>query len=562
MWDSVIGINVDDTEPDYQVIPTSFYTLSKDDSTWSADLGHNVTTVTMYQVPQWVPYWFPGGFDIFADVGGITDDNTPTGAVITDFSDAINDMLQNRIGVGAGDINAASFAATKSELTAWLEIRGVIDRVQRGSQILAWLAFQCRSLLRFEAGEIYLDYLSNAMGSNVTPTIGTTIEYMDELELSFDSPDEVVNEIEYTFRGPKAERKTGKAIDTDSISAYGRKSVRANFTLIAAADQAEIVGGFWVYRWGRPWRRGQVSCVLATLPFQRNDAVTVDFDNWSLDSVPAEITDVRHTPGDDAIRFGLRFPFYSGCATSCEAFCETGSETIAVTTCTGACETADQAACTLVCMTRIENRATGCAACELGNQVVAWDMEADWIACGLCETACQSCQGSCVSSCESGCETDCEVASTTNECDTSCIVGGGACETASECGAACETDCMTGCETVVEGPCGEGCQVACEVPACQTGCEVYGQACGGSCEVSGCETTGCEVGCETGCETASTSNDCDTSCIVGACESQCEVGGCETSCETGDTTTPDCDLACETNAMSSCAMNDTTFAGF
>ena len=540
-WADMFGsIFSDDQEADFQAIPESFYVTSKNDNTWNSELGHNVTTITMKLLPSQVPFWRPEGMTLWADISGITDDDTPTGTLITNPSDIIKDVLKNRIGdIVDGDIDSTSFSATKSSLASWLEWRGVIERVMRGGQLVAWLALQCRSRIRFEAGQIYLSYLTNAMGANVSPAIDKDNALLDTVRLSWDSPGEVINELTYSFRGPDDEKKTGLIKDAASISAYGRKAGSINLKFVAAQDQAEQVAYHWLYRWSRNWQRGQVRGFLPLLPFQRDDAITVDFPAWELESVPADVTDIRHRPGaagsqPDNITADLRFPVYHGCTGTCEAFCETGSESIAVTVCTSTCETAAQTLCALLCQTRNENM-EGCGTnCQVGNQVLTVDPpeDGDWIdstggPMGPCITVgCQSCQGDCV--------TDCQTFS--NDCSTSCISQGGSCETT------CEAQCTVAVET---GICTESCEAPGEVGVfpCDNECE-------GNCQIS----DGCNSGCETDCQTGTTTCACDEACEPG--------GACEASCETGQTVDPSCDLACEPSGMATCDLSDTTFAGY
>jgi len=563
-----IGAQDKDMNPEMNPIESSFYSVDLDDNTWVADLGHNVTTLTFKILPQWIPGWTPDGFDIYVDLEGIENDG---GNMIENPADVIDDVLQNRVGIAAADINTASFTAAATA-TNWLHFAGPIERIISGRELATWLAVQCRCRIQFEAGEIYLNYLINGSGAAVSPVIQKANIIMDTAQLRWEDPGEVINEIEYVTRDKDGKEASAVLKQSTSITDYGRKQTRLDMKLLSSKAEAKQVAHFWLDRWAWPWRRFGCRGYLPFLPFLRDDNVVVDWSDWSIDSVPGRVTDLRHEP-DEINVDGIIYQ-YLGCSASCEGYCETGCESSCenwcqtgceTTGCEAACETACQTLCQLACTTAAENvngicgantGAAACIGCVMGCTTEAVD-DAPGGEEDNCKTACQTCQGSCVSACMVSCEVACETSYVTNDCDTSCIVGG--CESNCEAGG-CETCCMTGCEVHTEAVCmnaceAAGCEPACEAgceascePACQTGCELGTQCgCPGTCE-AGCEagcTASCEQGCETVCETGSTTNDCSTSCIISACETQCQVGGCEVSCETAQTSDFSCDKKCE-----------------
>jgi len=534
---------------DYHSLPTSLYELNKDDNTWVANIGHNITTITLPMLTVWFDFYKPDGLDLWADLEGVTDDNTSTGTLITTFPNAIYDFLVNKLGISGANVDLTSFTDANTNTSEWLEVRGNIAKLVRGSTALSAMAFQCRSRIIFEAGKVYLKYLSNAIGTPTTPTIDTTVEYENGLTLSWEDAGEVTNELKYTWINDDLKTISEIAEDEDSITSYGRRSANLKFDFISKRDQAEQIAVFWLRRWSNAFRRGQVRCNLKALPFQREDVVTVDFDDWNLDSVPVEVTDIYHSPSTggnvEEINVGIKLPIRIGCATSCELFCETGSESIAVTVCGDACETSCQVACQLFCQT-VSETDVGCgsASCQIGDQLIGEPCVYTETS-SFCDTAgCQSCQGVCVTGCQSGCETVCEPSYIVDSCSDSCEV------------AFCQTSCTGGgCET--------SCQASCTISG-ESGCSTLGDS-DYECSPFTCQfscTITCMSGCETDCETYDISNFCDSHCIVSGCESACQIGGCETSCESSEVSYPSCDLMCETNAMSlDCGLNSTAFPG-
>jgi hypothetical protein len=540
---------------DYQAIPTSFYHGNLDNNSFASALGHNITTVQLHALPMYVPLWRVEGFDLWADVDGITSDNTPSGTVITNPSEIIQDALVNRIGCSVGDIDPDSFWAAHLALL-WCEFRGCVDRIMRGQELIAWLAMQARSRVRFEAGLIYMDYLSNARAETpLVPTVSRDNAEMEKLELSWEDPGQCVNEIEYKYKGFDGEFKTGIVKDTTSIAAYERRTTTIDCTLCASQVHAKEAALFWLYQWSRPFSGGKITGFTPFLPFLRGENIIVHEPNWSLESVPAEITGIRQT--QERIDVSFRSFTYPGCSGSCEAFCEVNEESISAEACSGVCEAACQSLSQLACEDRAENM-QGCGGniCQVANQVVDWDPPPDWSG-GVAEGCCQlTCQDGCVSDCQSGCELACEPGEVVNECATSCIDG---CETGCEPGT-CQTVCqdaycMTGCVSTCENE--MGCQVSCQSPNCQNNCQ-YDQTCS-SCQASCVDN--CQSACEASCEPVHVVNTCDAGCIVTACVSQCTVGGCETSCEMGETVSYSCSLSCEVSCQGACELSDRDWTG-
>jgi hypothetical protein len=533
---------------DYQAIPSSYFTLSLSDSAYSGALGHNITTILMHALPMYNKAWKVDGFDLWSDLDGVTDDNTPSGNLITNPADIIEDALVNRIGCDSGDIDPTSFSDSKTAL-AWCEFRGCVERMMRGQDLIAWLAMQARSRVRFEAGLIYMEYMSNAKAETpLVPTVSRGNAEMEGLQLTWEDPGQCVNEIEFKYKGFDGEIKTGTVKDADSIADYERKSTSIDCTLCSSQVHAKEAALFWLYQWSRPFSGGRVSGFTPFLPFIRGAGITVYEPNWALESVPAEITGIRQT--QERIDVSFRTFNYPGCSGTCEAFCETGVESITAEPCADACETSCQSLSELTCDDRAENL-NGCGGnvCQLGNQIIQQDPPPDWSG-GVEEGCCQlSCQDGCVSDCMASCETSCMAESITDQCDTACITCETGCITLG-----CETVCQYGCMTIAEPQPPEclGCETS-----CRTICELSGQTCT-SCQAACVDTA---TGCDISCEPVYIVNDCAASCIVTGCVSQCTVGGCETSCEVGETVDYECTLNCETSCRSSCELSDRDWTG-
>lgn len=543
-WSGLIGAVFPSDEAGFQEIPTAFYSTDLDDDTWDSDLGTDVTTVTFRMLPVHVPFFRPGGLDIWADLEGVDDDQD---SLIENPADVIEDILVNRLGVDGALIDATSFAAAKSS-SNWIRFAGAIERRMDGRRLVSEVAFQARCRVRFEPAKIYLDYLRNAPGTSVSPAVTKALAVEDRFELHWEDPGQVVNELEFTWRDSERLPRSERVNVDESIEAFGRRQSTASFYLHQSYAQAKQVAAFWVNRWAWPWRRGTVRGFLPFLPFQRGDTVEITNADWGLDAQKAEVLDLFHRPGAahlvDEIAVAFRMPLRPGCASSCETFCETGCETDCENwcqtscelSCQSACESACQALCKLACQTVVQHMdGGGCFACQVGNRVGVvggdgprddWEQEC---------SGCQTCQGSCVDSCQTGCETSCQENCT----------AGPACETS--CEISCEVSCEVSCEESCEPGCEVGCEVSCEIPCeveCETGCVSTCQsACQSACQ--GCES--CQSGCISSCEACQTS--CETacqqscqvgSCTVGSCETSCEEGNCEVSCEVGG-----CELACE-----------------
>lgn len=560
-WYGLVGSVFRNRETDYQEIPSRFYSMNLNDTTW----GPVLTTITLKMLPVWIPYFRPQSLEIWADLAGAAD---AAGDLLENPARVIRDVLENRLGISSEDIDGASFGAAEGA-TNWLHLAGALERVVSGYELVADIAFQSRCRVRFEAGKIYLDYLKNGLAASaVPPAITKSLAVRDTLILDWEDAGEVINEIEFTWRDDQRRRRTARVQSAASIGAYGRKRASVEFWLHQLYQAARQVAQFWLERWAWPWRRGRVAGYLPFLPFQRGDTIEVTYDDWGLEGQKAEALDIAHTPGGagrmDEIAVDFRLPLRSGCASGCETYCETGCEadcenwcqTACELDCQTACETACQGLCQLACQVWAQVGQPQWFGCALGNRVGVADGRGPGAGDGFeagfegntC-TGCTSCQGSCVSgNCQSGCETACQPSYTVNQCESQCIVG--SCE--STCQLTCTTVCEHACQTC-QTSCQLGCQYTCE-PACEGVCQSVCQmvACETACEVNHCENA-CQVGCEVACETEHMTNQCDSGCIVGGCETYCTAASCETACEPGATASTDCDLACTVaSAMSAC----------
>jgi len=539
-WEGLVGAVFPTEEADWQEVPPRFYSANLDDNTWVADLGVDITTVTFDTLPLHVPWFKPESIELYADVSGVTSG----GSLLENPADMIEYVLTDMLDVKPANIDGTSFAATKSA-TDWLEERycGALRRVVRGAQLLADMAFQCRSRIRFEAGKIYLDYITNAKGGPVSPAVSKPIISMGSFGLDWEDPGEVVNELEFTWRDRNGDPRRDVVTVDASVTAYGRLQPRHRsipFWLHEQRASAKQVASFWVNRWAWPWRRARASVYLPGITYERGDWASIDFSDWNMDSQPAEIVGVLHKLGDqrriDRIDLTFRLPVYAGCSGSCEVECETGCVTACENWCQTGCELACQTTCEssgceslcqLACVTLAEAEGGDlCIACEIGCRVACVNgvTVQDWST--TC-SGCESCQASCVSTCQTTCELACEAIYITNDCASSCIVG--SCE--STCEVACEPGCTVGCEASCEVPCEIVCEPGC-VSTCESACQSACQACE-SCE-TGC-VGACMATCETTCQAGSTTDTCGTVCVVDGCETGCEdgcqVGGCELTCE-------------------------------
>ena len=577
--------DVEQTQIGWLPLGKTLYEVDTNDTTSFPDLGRAVTTVTLWRNPTGLPGYDFSTDDIRADIEGADADGDGTGSLIENPADVIEDVLDRLGGLSGSDYDSASFSDCAARMGG-LRFGFSMGRRRRLLDLVQDLAFQCRTTLVWEAGVAELKWLP-VDTSSPAATIDDDARAIDSVVVEKSDAQEVLTEINASWT-EAGEERTLSVSDAAAESSWGRRAAGLEFWAHAERKGVEAVANFWLRRLRDVWEAVNLSTFLNSLELEREDPVQLELPGYYPSGMRAVVDAVEHVPGSgaageiDRIHYRLRVPFFAGCETICEAYCETaGCETAAeLAGCSSTCETSCQWQCELACQGAFQaGCGLGCeSACTVGCQTACTGMnmagcsgvETGSPPAGACESACQTycqyqetaacsmetCMVTCVVGCEAGscefdCTTDCEIAGCESAaCTTYCTVSG--CE--SDCQSAtqhCITDscdlgsCQLGCTVSLTVSCSGDCQTTC-VMSCTLSCQI---GCTSSCESAGC-TVCCEASCTSGCE-----DGCQSSCEVGCeslgcqsvnCETACEASGCETSCETG------CEVQCETGCEASC----------
>lgn len=534
----------------------SYMTIDTNDATWTASLGHNVTSLTLPFDPknfQNSPYT---NSVLYVTCTGINYEN-PVDIIV---------YLAQQLGLTyPDDFDTTSEAAVKalSFLKLGLDIKQKLD-----FNLLFDIAFQSRISLKFIEGKLYFKYLENALSASVK-TITDTEREIDSVEII--EPEEIFNKLYVSyFEDGKAKKFEIK--DATSIASYGirEKNVKlwAHKTHWSAYCQAQ----FLLRRWANPRQKIKFNAFLDQSELQINDVITLDFNN--LVDLPVEIETIRYIPGNqdeiDKLEIQALSWKFPGCASSCEAYEQTGCSSSCQQYCTSSaetgdyvCQTANQAACSLICV----------SVCEL--DCTSWVENFVGGCTSFCQTGCRSGAETSPAGCFLGCQQNCTTSQQDSACATSCRISctAGSCTSHSEsCSGYCMTSCVTAacqtsctsqatvCQTGAEGACASSCQGSCTTAGCtvcQSGCQTSTEGCTACCEytcVSNCRSSCQQGSCRTGCTASVTIDDFST------CQNLCEIGcqaGCEGHCEEccqhdGSETVYNCLTFCQTGCMQNC----------
>ena len=544
-------------------LDSSYYTVNLSDSTWAAQLGHNVTSITMPFDPKNLP-----------NSPYASNDIKPSFTAIN-YSNAIDIIvdLAKRLGFSyPSDFDTTSESSVRS-LVAWLSLSVQIKN-QEGLDLLYWIAFQARISLTWEQGLLHFKYLENKTSTSVV-TIDDTKRELESLKIS-QKTEEVINRVVAKFYENGIEKEL-VAEDSSSISKYGKREKEIDLRFHHVRAYAEAIATFWLRRWSNASETTIFKTFLNTLELERYDWVTASFSSF-YSSQPAEILRIAQGFGSgedekiDEIEIEAKVPIYAGCASTCEAYeqtgcastCEQVCQTASETSCNYACETSTQDACSLTCVSTCELECTsyyemkGCASgCETGCQARCQT--------GCTTSGCQagSCTASCTAGCQQSCTTGCEVACESGACQLACeSVAQSTCTDSCELG---KQTCASTCETTCQGSCTLACTTSCESSCETSGCQLACQAtsCTLCCEQS-CQTT-CQNACQVGTCQSSCTNDCQQGCqvsCVSTCETHCEAQ-CEQKCQSccqfdGTETAWECTSACQTGCQQACETVDQT----
>ena len=479
-------------------IEPSMYTVNRNDSQFSAELGHNCTTITFHGLPPALMgiYDFSRE-DLHVDIQGIDTNGNGTGTLEENPARLIEDFLETIGGMPANLTDDASITDAADRMGG-LTFGFSLTNPQTLMQVVQDLAFQCRCSLNWDDGVAFLRWLVNGPGTSVA-TITDNKRLLDSIVKSrLDFESEIKSAVRAAWKDEDTEREVVVS-DATAQAAFGRKELQINCWALRKKDDVKAIANFWLRRLKEVWPIYRWKDYLDTIELQRNDTVKLDVSSYAASESELTLTKVTHKPGRgvdssmDEIEFEA-IGWWGWNETICQAYCETGGcETaMEIAECTGACETSCQGRCQL-------------GGCEVGGDIVCTT--------SLAAAPCEFAEVADLFECEStGDETG-----LFTECTYACMTCG------------CQS---CGCQT-------HGCETSCQSAGCETvGCETCG------CQTCGCETdcqTGCEVSCETGCETS-----CETECQLAGCETTCESGcethGCETDCQTGGCETEGCQL--------------------
>ncbi|MBW1779324.1 MAG: hypothetical protein JRL30_01165 [Deltaproteobacteria bacterium] len=451
----------------WAVIEPSMFAVDLNDSQFSAELGHNCTTITFTGLPPALNGLYDfGSDDLFVDIAGIDDSGDGSGTVITNPALIIKDFLETVGGVSAGETDDTSFTDAEGRMEGFV-FGFSLTRPGKLMQIAQDLAFQCRTSINWDDGVAFLRWLVNGPQSSVA-TITDNKRLMDSFVKSrIDFESEVRTGVRATWMQENEEHEL-VVTDATAEAAFGRKELDMNCWAVTSRPQVQTIANFWLNRLKEVLPIYEWKDYLDTIELQRNDTLLLDVANYAGTNAEVTILEVVHTPGVgkdgqmDEITYKAN-GWWGWDKDSCQAFCETGGceTSMQESACSGVCETAAQGMCSLTCVTAAE---LICATAAMADDC-EWVETGDLWGCSTtgtetaletsCNTPCIiSCQSSCTDACEPGCQAGCE---TQDQAKCACSDQG--CGGGESCVITCQCQCQGNCE------------VECEAGQCQTGLE-------------------------------------------------------------------------------------------
>ncbi len=406
-----------ETEEGYAAIPPARYSYTACDTGLYPGVGRGVALVRL-AVPLTA---LPETVFISDRVYATFQDES------TNPADILAQILTERLEFAAADLDADSFAAAALARES-VRMSFALAESFRVGTFLRDLCRQARLALLCEGGRIRVLTLDNGLPDAATDTTGATGSEDSGRVAMVLPPAQIragtlglspgaeggVLAVRGTYRNGKV------CARTNSGGIVCAEEVTLPLWAFASEVQARRAAEWWLQRLNRVWREVELQTFLPGLALERLDLVELSAPDLPVSggaALQGRVVEVerlaRSAPEDmDAYRVVLQCPQWSGCATSCEASCETA-----------ACESGGcELSCTATCEATCQN------ACEAAQQLYGVISEEG------CSTTCQlNCRTSEEKACSSGCETSCE-----SGCEISCQ------------GESFEIVCPTGCESAAE----------------------------------------------------------------------------------------------------------------
>ena len=283
---------------------TAFFTVNLDNKSFNTVLGRaggdpGVTTVSLQFAPTQV------GFEsetVWVTLKGITDDNTPSGTVLTNPADIIENLLENDFlgNLGATFINSASFTTAAALIST--DMAFAIVEPKKLNDLVTQLAHQGQMTYWWDEGKANVNFVNNTLsGSQLTltpaniargtlsteeqPVHEFTTELLGRYSTAIPAP-----ELKIVRKSAAAQTEFG--INRDELNLWGYQ---------AAVSVALTVEHWLIYRLQRQ-RVVRFTTYLVGLHLQPGDVVTIDVDdgngNIVFNSILARVITVRQTPGN------------------------------------------------------------------------------------------------------------------------------------------------------------------------------------------------------------------------------------------------------------------------
>jgi hypothetical protein len=247
-----------DVNKQMTVCPPSEYEVDLDDATWSVSLGHNVTTVKVYDEPRHFWPWLDDN-RLWATVRGTKADG---GSFTRNPAKIIEHILtdSHMMNIASTEIDAASFAAAESQWsTEGVEISYPITDVRTGLEVAQELAAQVHAVLQFAGGavgggsSIKILILQNSPPVT-SQSIDETIVEQRTLKFQDEPLERLASHVlghwrrDWDDKSPDNVLRVG-ARNANVLSSFGRNVRQIQLKAFSERDAAQDEVDWWAERW-------------------------------------------------------------------------------------------------------------------------------------------------------------------------------------------------------------------------------------------------------------------------------------------------------------------------
>jgi len=245
--------------------------------------------------------------DITCDVEGVESVGDGSGTLLENPADIIEDIMLNRLGFLAGDLDATSFAAAVTALSdRGAKFGFALTESIDGLELLAQLAHQARCWLRAEAAAYHLDLRPAPFGTaaRAISTTGVSARLPATGRLVPLGLANIFNRIvlkykrDYSDESDEPYKESARSDDSASQTLYGIRELHFEGSFIRDGEYALNFANWLCMQYAR--RRSLYKCkTLAggNIDLERGDIISITDARVGLTAVKGELVALSYQPG-------------------------------------------------------------------------------------------------------------------------------------------------------------------------------------------------------------------------------------------------------------------------